>query len=79
MIFKLILRVVPTPHLGMVGNTDQQKYGSNLSAQYAPGNSNGYPDKAETDGVIGKVTYSWKPNDDSMYYLTWSEGFRPAC
>ena len=58
------------------GNTDQQKYGSNLSAQYAPGNSNGYPDKAETDGVIGKVTYSWKPNDDSMYYLTWSEGFR---
>ena len=60
------------------GNTDQQKYGSNLSAQYAPGNSTGYPDKAETDGVIGKVTYSWKPNDDSMYYLTWSEGFRPG-
>ena len=60
------------------GNSDQQKYGSNLSAQYAPGNSNGYPDKAETDGVIGKVTYSWKPNDDSMYYLTWSEGFRPG-
>ena len=60
------------------GNTDQQKYGSNLSAQYAPGNSNVYPDKAETDGVIGKVTYSWKPNDDSMYYLTWSEGFRPG-
>ena len=60
------------------GNTDQQNYGSNLSAQYAPGNSNGYPDKAETDGVIGKVTYSWKPNDDSMYYLTWSEGFRPG-
>ena len=60
------------------GNTDQQKYGSNLSAQYAPGNSNGYPDKAETDGVIGKVTYSWKPNDDSMYYLTWAEGFRPG-
>jgi hypothetical protein len=26
------------------GNTDQQKYGSNLSAQYAPNNSNGYPD-----------------------------------
>ena len=25
------------------GNTDQHKYGSNLSAQYAPGNSNGYP------------------------------------
>jgi len=26
------------------GNTDQQKFGSNLSAQYAPNNSNGYPD-----------------------------------
>ena len=60
------------------GNTDQQKYGSNLSAQYAPGNANGYPDKAATDGVIGKVTYSWNPSDDVMYYVTWSEGFRPG-
>ena len=60
------------------GNTDQQKYGSNLSAQYAPGNANGYPDKAETDGVIGKVTYSWNPSEDTMYYVAWSEGFRPG-
>jgi len=60
------------------GNTDQQKYGSNLSAQYAPGNANGYPDKAQTDGVIGKVTYSWNPSEDVMYYVTWSEGFRPG-
>ena len=60
------------------GNPDMQRFGSNLSAQYAPGNANGYPDKAETDGVIGKVTYSWKPSDDTMYYLTWSEGFRPG-
>jgi len=60
------------------GAPDTQQFGSNLSAQYAPGNANGYPDKAETDGIIGKVTYSWKPNDDSMYYLTWSEGFRPG-
>ena len=37
-----------------------------------------YPDKAETDGVIGKVTYSWNPSEDLMYYLTWSEGFRPG-
>ena len=34
------------------------------------------PDVAEDDGVIGKVTLAWAPNDDSMYYLTWSEGFR---
>tara|TARA_Y100001970_G_scaffold187554_1_gene228172 strand:- start:1978 stop:4512 length:2535 start_codon:yes stop_codon:yes gene_type:complete len=60
------------------GNPDTQQFGSNLSAQYAPGNANGYPDKAETDGVIGKLTYSWKPNEDVMYYFTWSEGFRPG-
>ena len=61
-----------------VDGHDAQKYGSNLSAQYAPGNANGYPDKAETDGVIGKITYSWKPNEGDMYYVTWSEGFRPG-
>jgi len=60
------------------GNPDTQQFGSNLSAQYAPGNANGYPDVAETDGVIGKVTYSWKPSEDKMYYVTWSEGFRPG-
>ena len=60
------------------GNTDQQRYGSNLSTQYAPNNANGYPDKAQTDGVIGKVTYSWNPSEDIMYYVTWSEGFRPG-
>ncbi len=60
------------------GNTDQQRFGSNLSAQYAPGNANGYPDKAKSDGTIGKITYSWNPSDDVMYYVTWSEGFRPG-
>ncbi|GIS25309.1 MAG: hypothetical protein CM15mP126_5520 [Gammaproteobacteria bacterium] len=38
------------------GNPDEQRYGSNLSVQYAPGNANGYPDKAESNGVIGKAT-----------------------
>ena len=44
------------------GNTDQQRFGSNLSAQYAPGNANGYPDVAKSDGTIGKITYSWNPS-----------------
>ena len=57
--------------------TESTCCGSNLSKMYAPGNANGFPDKAETDGVIGKVTYSWKP-DNTMYYVTWSEGFRPG-
>jgi len=60
------------------GAPDTQQFGSNLSAQYAPGNANGYPDKAISDGVIGKVTYSWNPSEDRMYYVTWSEGFRPG-
>ena len=60
------------------GAPDTQQFGSNLSAQYAPGNANGYPDKAKSDGTIGKVTYSWNPSEDIMYYLTWSEGFRPG-
>lgn len=36
------------------------------------------PDSAETDGVIGKLSLSWVPNDDSLYYVTFSEGFRPG-
>ena len=60
------------------GAPDTQQFGSNLSAQYAPGNANGYPDKAKSDGVIGKITYSWNPSEDLMYYVTWSEGFRPG-
>ncbi len=60
------------------GNPDEQRFGSNLSVQYAPGNANGYPDKAVSDGVIGKATLSWNPSEDAMYYVTWSEGFRPG-
>ena len=59
-------------------STESTCCGANLSTQYAPGNANGYPDKAETDGVIGKATVSWNPSEDVMYYLTWSEGFRPG-
>ena len=58
--------------------TDAQAFGTNISAQFAPGNPAGAPDKAATDGVIYKVTADWKPNDDQMYYLTVSEGFRPG-
>jgi len=36
------------------------------------------PDAAETDGVIGKFTVSWTPNDNALLYATWSEGFRPG-
>jgi len=58
--------------------TDAQAFGTNISAQFAPDNTVGAPDKAATDGTIFKLTASWRPQDDQMYYFTWSEGFRPG-
>ena len=58
--------------------TDAQAFGTNISAQFAPDNTVGAPDKAATDGVIFKVTGTWRPNEDQMYYVTLSEGFRPG-
>ncbi|MEX1237138.1 MAG: TonB-dependent receptor, partial [Pseudomonadales bacterium] len=36
------------------------------------------PDKAATDGVIGKVSLKWTPSANALLYATWSEGFRPG-
>ena len=36
------------------------------------------PDKASTDGVIFKGSLSFTPNEDLLFYLTYSEGFRPG-
>lgn len=36
------------------------------------------PDKAETSGVIFKVTGTYTPNDDLLFYATYSQGFRPG-
>jgi len=58
--------------------TDAQAFGTNISAQFAPDNTVGAPDKAVADGTIFKVTANWQPDDDKMYYLTVSEGFRPG-
>ncbi|MBT8087581.1 MAG: TonB-dependent receptor [Gammaproteobacteria bacterium] len=59
-------------------STDAQAFGTNISAQFAPDNTLGAPDKAVADGTIFKLTGNWRPNDDHMYYLTISEGFRPG-
>ena len=76
-----------TGFLGGAEQRDQQRFGTNLSAAFnKPGVVTGnpfidelnYPDKAESDGVIGKATLSWNKSDDVMYYVTWSEGFRPG-
>ncbi len=59
-------------------SSDDQGSGTNISAQYAPNNPDGFPDVAATDGVIYKVTGEWTPNEDLLFYATYSEGFRPG-
>ncbi|GGX70685.1 TonB-dependent receptor [Litorimonas cladophorae] len=57
---------------------DAQRAGTNISAQFAPNNTVGAPDKAATDGVIVKATATWQPTTDYLLYATYSEGFRPG-
>ncbi len=57
---------------------DAQRAGTNISAQFAPNNTVGAPDKAATDGVIVKATATWQPTSDYLFYATYSEGFRPG-
>ncbi|MEO0816245.1 MAG: TonB-dependent receptor [Pseudomonadota bacterium] len=64
---------------GNLGATeDAQVFGTNISAQFAPGNAVGAPDTASTDGVIYKFTGTWTPTADTLFYATYSEGFRPG-
>ena len=57
---------------------DAQRFGTNISQQFAPGNPLGAPDKAVAEGTIFKATLDWRPMDDRLYYVTVSEGFRPG-
>ncbi|MEM1411388.1 MAG: TonB-dependent receptor [Pseudomonadota bacterium] len=36
------------------------------------------PDSATTEGVIGRLSVSYRPSDSTMLYATWSQGFRPG-
>ncbi len=58
--------------------TDQQRFGTNISQQFMPGNAVGAPDKAVADGTIFKATLGWRPQPAHLYYVTLSEGFRPG-
>ena len=60
------------------GGTESACCGANLSQKFGPGNAAGNPDKAVSDGTIVKATAKWTPSDDVMYYVTYSEGFRPG-
>lgn len=49
--------------------------GNNLDTLF-DGTTN--PDKAVADGMIKKATLTYTPNDDFLFYGTYSEGFRPG-
>lgn len=59
---------------GNFGATDDNNAGNNLDTLFSAPN----PDTASTDGTITKVSLNWTPNSDSLFYLTFSEGFRPG-
>lgn len=58
---------------GNFGATADNNAGNNLNELFS-----GENDTAQSDGVIGKVSFSWTPTDNMLYYVTWSEGFRPG-
>jgi len=57
---------------------DTQLGGTNISALYAEDNPNGNPDTASTSGTIFKGTATLTPTEDLLFYVTYSEGFRPG-
>lgn len=63
---------------------DQQRFGANLSALYngdntaeVGGQTIALPNTANAGGNIYKLNLAWTPRDGSLYYATYSEGFRP--
>lgn len=58
---------------GNKGATADNNAGNNLDEIFSGPN-----DKAQTEGVIGKLSLAYSPNDDQLFYATWSEGFRPG-
>ena len=67
------LRGSAAGNFGNIGTGGSQSNVNNLDELFSGDN-----DKAETDGVIGKVSLSWMPNQNQLYYVPWSEGYRPG-
>ncbi|MCB2080729.1 MAG: TonB-dependent receptor, partial [Novosphingobium sp.] len=68
----------PNTGVALEDRIDVQLGGTNISAQYAPNNTVGAPDKAATNGAIFKGTVTFTPTEDMLFYATYSEGFRPG-
>ncbi|MDD9890237.1 MAG: TonB-dependent receptor, partial [Gammaproteobacteria bacterium] len=54
--------------------TEDNNAGNNLDTLFSAPN----PDTASPDGTITKCRLNWTPNTDLLFYLTFSEGFRPG-
>jgi len=50
----------------------------NLDVLFSDAGPIGSKDTAHSEGSIGKFTASWTPTDSTLFYATWSEGFRPG-
>lgn len=59
---------------GNFGASEDNNAGNNLDTLFSDPN----PDTASTDGVITKVSLNWTPDFNSLYYVSYSEGFRPG-
>lgn len=68
----------PNTGVPLAQRQDAQLGGANLSSQFGPNSPVGAPDTASTDGFIFKGTINWRPYDDTLLYVTYSEGFRPG-
>jgi len=59
---------------GNFGATTDNNAGNNLDTLFSDPN----PDTASTDGIITKFSVNWTPDDNTLIYATFSEGFRPG-
>lgn len=63
------------------GGEDVNAFGSNLDTLFDGTqviNGVPVPEGAEAEGVVFKGNISWTPNDNTLIYFTYSEGFRPG-
>ncbi|MFT4862408.1 MAG: iron complex outermembrane receptor protein [Pseudohongiellaceae bacterium] len=59
---------------GNFGASTDNNAGNNLDNLFSSPN----PDTAATDGIITKFSLNWTPDANSLFYATFSEGFRPG-
>ena len=69
--------------VGFFGFSDGYSSGTGVAACFADAMIDGSPctnvDKRTKDsGFIHRLNATWKPNADSLFYATWSRGFRPG-